>query len=108
MNVFTKCQESKKNTKSNRMGDMGNPSKIGARGEGPSRIGVRGEGPSKIGARSQGEHHSTDPRTAENAENEEWEPEKPKIIHVLASAIQRCSSVRNQYFCATDPFAPKE
>ena len=57
------------------MGDMGNPSKIGARGEGPSRIGVRGEGPSKIGARSQGEHHSTDPRTAENAE---MSPGKPK------------------------------
>ena len=60
------------------MGDMGNPSKIGARGEGPSRIGVRGEGPSKIGARSQGEHHSTDPRTAENAEMRNGKPKSEK------------------------------
>ena len=65
---------------------------------GPRTIGAEG-GPRTIGAEGgQGEHHSTDPRTAENAGNGPRETEKQKIIHVLANAIQRCSSVKIQYF----------
>ena len=91
MNVLKKHQESEKGTGAGPMGDRGGPRKIGDRG---ARGKLETGGPAENWR--QGEHHSTDPRTAENAGNEPWESDKQKIIHVLADAIQSCSSVKIQ------------
>ena len=62
-------------------------------------MGARAElehgGPRRIGAGRTSQHR---PQDCGKRGNEEWEAEKRKIIHVLANAIQSCSSVRNQYF----------